>query len=79
MTGGNDEMRFGINETGGEQIENQQLTEQSSELTSGDKEISDGERERLTEAAPDIGREPEVSGHDTAKLSQDGPKLNTAE
>ena len=79
MTGGNDEMRFGINETGGEQIENQQLTEQSSELTSGDKEISDGERERLTEAAPDIGREPEVSGNDNAKLSQDGPKLNTAE
>ena len=73
MTGGNDEMRFGINETGGEH------TEQSSELTSGDKEISDGERERLTEAAPDIGREPEVSGNDNAKLSQDGPKLNTAE
>ena len=72
-------MRFGMNETGNEQLENQQLTEQSSDLTSKDREITDGERERLTEAVPDIEREPEISGDDTAKLSQDGPKLDTSE
>ena len=68
-------MRFGINETGGEQLENQQISEQSSELESKEREITDGERERLSEAAPNVEERLESSGDGSNKLSQDGPKL----
>lgn len=72
-------MRFDINETGGEQLENHRLTEQSYGLISKDREITDGERERLNEAAPDVEREPVITGDDTVELSQNGLKLDTSE
>lgn len=69
-------MRISINETGSEQLENQHLPESSSELESKDSEITDAERKRLSETTPDMEGIKEDSGDASAKLDNDGPRLD---